>query len=266
TNPKNLKFIQKSILDKNLAACFREADEIFHFAADPLVKESAFKPVENFNENVVGTINVLEAARKADVKRITFASTSTVYGDARVIPTPESYPMLPISNYGASKLAGEAYVCSYAHTYGINSVSLRYANIFGPRSLHGVMHDFHHKLKKNKKKLEILGNGKQTKSYLYISDCINATLLCHKQKKNYDFFNIGSRSTTTALEIANMVCSYMKLKPKLTFTGGKRGWIGDVPKMLLDIKKLENIGWKEKIHFEQGLIHYLDWLSGKSNR
>jgi len=160
------KYIDKDITKDDIIEDLKGTESVFHLAADPNVKTSAENPSESFKLNTIGTFNVLEACRKADVKQIVFTSTSTVYGEAKVIPTPEDYPCEPISNYGASKLAGEAYLSSYSHSYGIKGTSLRYANIFGERSNHGVIFDFFHKLKKNPDKLEILGDGKQEKSYL----------------------------------------------------------------------------------------------------
>ncbi|MEM3362653.1 MAG: NAD-dependent epimerase/dehydratase family protein [Candidatus Anstonellaceae archaeon] len=238
-----------------------KADAVFHFAADPDVRNSSKNPLNSFNTNVIGTYNVLEFCRKNDVKRFVFASTSTVYGEAKILPTPETYPLEPISNYGASKLAGEAYVCSYAHTYGIKSTILRYANIFGERSTHGVVYDFFFKLKKNPKKLEILGNGLQEKSYLYVSDAVNATILAwKKQKKIIEIFNVGSEKKYTVDKIAKIVCKELNVSPSFCYTGGERGWIGDVRSMLLDVSKIKHIGWKEKVSLEKGIKKYIKWL------
>ncbi len=213
---KRFGFVRGNILQlKRLEEACDGVDVIYHFAADPFVKQSAENPVHSFEQNVVGTFNVLEAARRKEVKQFIFASTSTVYGDAEVIPTPEDAALQPISNYGASKVCGEQYVSSYAHTYGIKGTVLRYANIFGERSDHGVMRDFYFKLKAKPDELEILGNGKQNKSYLHISDCISATLLAaSKQKSMFEPFNVGSREKHTVNEIAKTISKHMKLKPE----------------------------------------------------
>jgi len=238
-----------------------EIDSVFHFAADPEVRTSSLIPVKNFRNNVVGTLNILEWCRKNDVKNFVFASTSAVYGEAAVIPTPEDYPSFPISNYGASKVSCEAYVCSYAHTYGIKSTVLRYANIFGERSRHGVIHDFYLKLKKNPKKLEILGNGLQKKSYLYIKDAVNATILAWESQKHvFDIFNVGSEKKHTVNEVATIVCKELALSPSFSYTGGERGWVGDVRAMLLDVSKIKKLGWKEMVPFERGVHDYILWL------
>ncbi|MGV8085029.1 MAG: NAD-dependent epimerase/dehydratase family protein [Candidatus Bilamarchaeum sp.] len=260
---KSASFLKADItsdLSSKLKA--HEIDTVFHLAADPDVRASALNPKPSFEINVAGTYSLLESARKADVKSFLITSTSTVYGEAQAIPTPEDYPCIPISNYAASKLANEAYLSSYCASYGLRGTTVRYANIFGQRSKHGVMFDFYNKLIKNPEKMEILGNGKQDKSYLYISDCVSATLTAfEKQKRQYDFFNIGSRRKTSVDQIAKLISKKMGLNPKFSYTGTERGWTGDVKLMLLKTDKIESLGWREKVSFEDGLSKYLDWLS-----
>jgi UDP-glucose 4-epimerase len=256
------QFIQKDIRT-DLSKEFSGIDTVFHFAADPDVRASATKPTTSFDVNVFGTLNVLEACRKADVKHIVFPSTSTVYGETNVIPTPETHGCAPISNYGASKVACEAYLSSYSATYGIKATALRFANIVGERSTHGVMFDFYNKLKKNPKEMEILGDGKQDKSYLHVSDCVSAVLTAwKKQEKKYDVFNVGSSEKHTVNELARAMFKTLDLKPKIVYTGTPRGWVGDMKVMLLDTKKLEKLGWKTKVGFEEGVRRYVGWLQG----
>ena len=270
-NPK-AKFIKKDIVSDDLAEDLKGIEAVFHFAADPDVRSSAEDPSKSFTQNVVGTFNVLEACRAMKVKRFVFASTSTVYGEAEVIPTPETQNTKPISNYGASKLACESYISAYAYSYGLQSTVLRFANIFGPRSSHGVMFDFFHKLKKDSTKLEILGDGKQEKSYLYISDTIDAILIAfEKQELLFDVFNVGSREKHTVDDIADLVARAMgpkqetgNRKLETAYTGTPRGWIGDVRLMLLDVAKLEKSGWSAKVPFEEGAKRYLEWLGETS--
>jgi UDP-glucose 4-epimerase len=184
--------------------------------------------------------------RENRVKRIVFTSTSTVYGEANQIPTPESYgPPTPISFYGATKLACEALISAYCHTFGLRAVIFRLANVIGPRSTHGVIHDFLQKLRKDPDKLEILGDGRQRKSYLYINDCIDAMLLAARQdrKKGLDIYNIGSEDWITVKEIARILCKQAGLRPEFKFAGGRRGWKGDVPLMRLDIRRIKSLGW-----------------------
>jgi UDP-glucose 4-epimerase len=263
---KNFRFIKKNVLDTNLSPTFKDAESIYHLAADPSVQISSKDPKRNFRLNAMATFNVLEAARKSDAKEIIFASSSTVYGEAKKFPTPEEYPLQPISNYGASKVACESYISSYAYTYGIKGVVLRLANIFGPMSTHGVIFDFFNKLKKNPRELLILGDGRQNKSYLYISDCIGAMLIArNKQKEIFDVFNVGSKEMLQVNKIARIVCNHLGLNPKFRYTGGKRGWSGDVTKMLLETKKIEKLGWKEKTSFEDGAKKYFDWLNSSTH-
>jgi len=203
-------------LDEDWMKSFNNADAVYHLAANPEVRVSITDPKTHFNENLITTFNVLEACRRNDVKYFLFASSSTVYGDARKIPTPEDYhPLEPISVYGACKLACENLMISYAKLYGIKCLILRYANIIGPRSNHGVIIDFIKKLKNNPPKLEILGDGSQKKSYLYIDDAVKATIhLLQKfkeDKKEYDIYNVGNDDWITVKEIAGIVAEEMGL-------------------------------------------------------
>jgi UDP-glucose 4-epimerase len=246
----------------NLKDDLEGVEAIFHMAADPDVRGSAANPRASFDNNVEGTYDLLESCRKAEVENVVFASTSTVYGEADKIPTPEDYPCTPISNYGASKLAGEAYLASYSSSYGIKGTSMRYANIFGERGFHGVMHDFFHKLRRNPDELEILGDGNQDKSYLYVSDCVSATLTSwQKQKAQYSAFNVGSNEKTKVKDLAKMMCDILELEPKFEYTGTPRGWVGDVKLMQLDTSKLEGLGWKPKVSFKEGMERYVRFLN-----
>ncbi len=229
----------------------KNVEVVFHLAANPEVRVSTTAPEIHFRENVVATFNLLEACRKVGtVEKFVFASSSTVYGDAKVFPTPENHELRPISVYGASKAACESLICSYAYLYGFKAASLRYANIVGPRLRHGVIYDFLMKLKKNPNVLEVLGDGTQKKSYLYISDTIEATLLVtDKLTEKFETYNIGNEDWITVAEIAEIVSKAAGLKPKIVFTGGTpdgRGWPGDVKYMLLSIEKIKKIGWKHK--------------------
>lgn len=258
-NPK-AEFVQKDIRE-DLTQELKGAESVFHMAADPDVRSSSQNPKKFFDINVNGTCSVLEGCRKNNVKNIVLASTSTVYGETEVIPTPETHHCAPISIYGASKLACEAYFSAYSSTYGIKGTILRYANIFGERSTHGVMFDFYHKLKKDPSKLEILGDGKQTKSYLHVSDAVSATLLAwKKQEKKYDVFNVGMLDKRTVTELAVSECKALGLEPELSYTGSERGWAGDVKCMLLDPSKLQALGWKSEVSFDEGIKKYVDFL------
>jgi len=242
-------------------SALRGADVVFHFAANPEVRISSVEPRIHFDENVVATFNILEASRRADVDAFVFASSSTVYGDPEVIPTPEDHPKKPISVYGASKLACEILIETYHRLYGIKALVLRYANIIGPRLNHGVIVDFMRKLRANPRELEILGDGTQRKSYLHVDDAISATLhlsgLLLRGAFSCDVFNVGSEDWTSVVEIADIVVRAMGLSGvKYKFrpmTPDGRGWPGDVKLMLLDISKLKGTGWRPSMRSKEAV-------------
>jgi len=247
---KNFCFLKKDLNDsENLVEALTDVENVFHFAADPEVRSGFEHPEISYKENIRNTFTLLEKIRKSNVKTILFTSSSTVYGEPEIIPTPEDYgPLIPISPYGATKLACEALVVSYCHLYGIRGLIFRLANVIGSRSRHGVIWDLINKLRKDKHKLEILGDGTQTKSYFHIDDCIDCFFHCLlKSKKRIDIFNIGTDDRTDVISIAQTVCKNMNLNDvEIITTGGVdggRGWIGDVKKMQLDISKLKSLGW-----------------------
>ncbi|HZD43094.1 MAG TPA: NAD-dependent epimerase/dehydratase family protein [Methanomicrobiales archaeon] len=226
------------------------ANRVYHIAADPDVRESARSPLSPINNNVVATARVLEAMRRYHVPEIVFTSTSTVYGEASVIPTPEDYtPLEPISVYGGTKLACEALISAYCHSFDMRAFVYRFANIIGERSNHGVCWDFIQKLNENPKELEILGDGRQTKSYLEVHACVDAMLYAADHAEGaYNVFNIGSEDWIDVKSIADIVTESMGLSGvKYRFTGGSRGWVGDVPRMLLSVQKIRDLGWRPAI-------------------
>lgn len=247
------EFVLADLANEDITGLLRDVDEVWHLAANPDVRVGSEKPEEIYRNNVLATFRLLEAMRKNGVKKIIFTSTSTVYGEAKVIPTPEDYPMHPISVYGASKLACEALIESYCHTFGFVAYIYRFANVIGKRSTHGVIYDFIRKLRANPKELEILGNGEQKKSYIYIEDCVDAMFAGLKASDPVNIFNIGSEDQVKVRRIAEIVCEEMNLTPEFKFTGGDRGWVGDVPVMLLSIEKLKKLGWKPKYNSEMAV-------------
>ena len=225
------------------------AERIWHLAADPDVRMSSVSPESQIRNNIMATFRVLEAMRDGSASEIFFTSTSTVYGDAMILPTPEDYtPLEPISVYGASKLACEALIASYCHTYGMKAWVYRFANIIGSRSGHGVLHDFIGKLRKNPCRIEILGDGTQSKSYLLVDECVDAMLFAAEYAKDrYNVFNIGSEDWVNVTTIAQIVCEELGLRNvTYHYTGGSRGWVGDVPKMQLAIDRIKRLGWSPK--------------------
>lgn len=246
-----IEFVRGDITNlDDIADAFKDIDVVFHLAANPEVRIG--DPNIHFKQNVLGTCNVLEAVRFSSIKYLVFTSSSTVYGDATVIPTVESYgPLKPISLYGAAKLAAESLISAYSYTFKFKSVVYRLANVVGPRLKHGVIYDFIEKLKKNSNELEILGDGTQSKSYLWIGDCIDGMLTGLNDVKDFfEVYNLGSMDRVDVATIARIVVEEMGLG-NVTFrcTGGVnggRGWIGDVKYMLLDTSKLMAKGWKPK--------------------
>lgn len=254
----NFQFYKVDLLHDTISEFFQGVDEVWHLAANPEVRLGAENTRIHLEQNILVTYNVLEAMRLTAVRRIIFTSTSTVYGEAKQLPTPEEYPTVPISLYGASKLAGEALIASYCHTFELNAWIYRFANVIGKRSSHGVIYDFIQKIRRNPRELEILGDGTQTKSYIYVSDCIEAMLAgLHAPApaparastggaERVRIFNIGTSDMITVTRIAELVCAAMSVTPRFSFTGGDRGWKGDVPLMLLDASKLRKLGWQQR--------------------
>ncbi|HEX7628156.1 MAG TPA: NAD-dependent epimerase/dehydratase family protein [Candidatus Methanoperedens sp.] len=245
---KNFKFVKLDMLELDkLTHAIKGADFIYHLAANPDVRLGAQNTKVHLEQNIIVTYNLLEAMRMNKQQNIVFTSTSTVYGEASIIPTPENYgPLIPISLYGASKLACEALITSYCHTFDMRSWIFRFANIVGERGTHGIIIDFINKLRKDPETLEILGDGQQRKSYIHVSDCVDAILfVVENSHEMANIFNIGSNDTINSTEIGELIVKEMRLNNvKFTYTGGKRGWKGDVPKMLLSIEKLQQLGWK----------------------
>ena len=259
------QFINGSITDMELLIDeTKDIDVIIHEAANPDVRASKENLFSFFEINVKGTLNILNAMVNNEITKIIFASScGTVYGETEILPTPENQPLNPISHYGASKAASENYLSSFSSLYGIEAISLRLGNIYGPPSNHGVIYDFYQKLKKNPKKLEILGDGKQTKSYLYIEDCIEAHLKAlEKSFVGHQKFNITTSEAITVNQIAETVVDTLGLKEvEFSYTGGKRGWAGDVSKAISDnTKAKEVLDWEPRISIKEGIKLYFSWL------
>ncbi len=259
---KQLKIIRGDITKAGTFSNLQGFDIIFHLAANSDVKFGSNNPMIDVVTNDTGTVNVLEFMRKTDSKEIAFSSSSTVYGEAEIIPTPESYgPYRPISSYGASKAAGEAYIFAYSHYYGLRGSIFRFANVVGTNSTHGVIFDFIHKLKKDPGNLEILGDGTQQKSYIHVSDCTESMCYVHSLNRKTDVYNLGNTSMTRVLFIADRICQKMGLKDvkyNLVPSEGGRGWPGDVKMAQLSIEKLELLGWKNRYSSDKAVELSID--------
>lgn len=266
---KNLEIVEG---DCSLTSVLRELSSkfevIFHLAADPEIRLPATKPKSIFKNNIKATNVLLEWVKDTSAHTIVLTSSSTVYGEAKIIPTPESQPCEPISLYGGSKLACEALLSAYCHIYKKKGIVLRFANVIGPRSTHGIISDMLTKLKKNSTKLEILGDGNQNKSYLYIDDCISGIIqVLNKSKSIFDVYNLGSNTQITVRRIIDLILNeYGNENVKKIFTGGVEGgggWIGDVKNMFLDIEKIKQLGWKPKLNSEEAIKRTIKELNYK---
>ncbi|HUI39342.1 MAG TPA: NAD-dependent epimerase/dehydratase family protein [Methanothrix sp.] len=264
-NP-DFTLVEADLLDADaLQRAVRGKDMVFHVAANPDVKLGAADTRVHLDQNVLATYNLLEAMRTAGVRRIAFTSTSTVYGEANVVPTPEDYgPLKPISLYGASKLSCEALISSYCHTFGMQSWIYRFANIIGERGTHGVLVDFIRKLQENPRELEILGSGRQSKSYLDVKECVDAMVHCvASSREETNIFNIGSEDAVDVNRIADIVADRMGLgKVSYRYTGGLdgRGWKGDVKVMQLSIEKIRGLGWAPRLGSAEAVAAAVDAL------
>jgi len=252
-------FVKKDLLDPKLETVLKGTEVVLHFAANPDVRSAVENPKPTFDENVVATFRLLEACRRADVKGFVLASTSTVYGEASRVPTPEDYgPMEPRSLYGASKLTCEALMASYAHTYGIEALVFRFANVVGGRSTHGVVVDFVRKLRKNPRRLEIYGKEPGTsKSYIYIDDVIRGIPAgTDRAAAPFHVFNVGSDDAIAVKEIADIAVRELGLSNvAYEWTGGVAGggWAGDIRQMILDTTKLKATGWRPKVTSKEAI-------------
>ena len=251
-NLKNGKatLVEADLLDLDkLTNCMKSHDVVFHLAANPEARAGLENTRLDLEQETVATYNVLEAMRSNGIKQILFSSSGTVYGDTPVIPLKESYgPVLPISLYGAGKLACEGLTSAFCHIFEMQGWIFRFANIVGGRGTHGVIFDFVHKLKKNPKELEILGDGKQEKPYLLVDELIDGMLLAYKNaKEDLNLFSLGTETSVSVNEIADIVVEEMGLKNvEYKYTGGSRGFPGDVPQIRFDTTKINQLGWRAK--------------------
>jgi UDP-glucose 4-epimerase len=245
------------LLDQGaVIAAMEGVETVHHLAANPDIRLGTEVTDTDLRQGTMATYNVLEAMRIAEVRRISFASSSAVYGEADVMPTPEDYgPVMPISLYGASKLAGEALITAWAGTFGAQGFIHRFANIVGPRGTHGVIFDFIHKLKRDPARLEVLGDGNQEKSYMSAHDCVQSMI--HVIGLGGDgpvLNNLGTGDTCSVSRIAEIVIEESGLEGvSIDFTGGERGWAGDVPKTYLDVTKLLDTGFEPTTTSEQAV-------------
>lgn len=247
---------------EDLKAVFSNHDMVFHLAANADVRFGTEHPFKDLEQNTIVTYNVLEAMRKNNIKKIAFSSTGSVYGEAKVFPTPEDAPFpIQTSLYGASKTACEGLISAYCEGFEMQAWIFRFVSILGERYTHGHVFDFYKQLMVDSSSLKVLGNGLQKKSYLYVQDCIDA-IFCAVKKANekINILNLGTDEYCQVNDSIGWISNHLKLSPELKYSGGERGWIGDNPFIFLDCSKMSNLGWKPKLSIEQGIIRTVQFL------
>ncbi|MDR2387303.1 MAG: NAD-dependent epimerase/dehydratase family protein [Deltaproteobacteria bacterium] len=262
TNPK-FTLVKADLLDPfALTKAMRGASEVWHFSANADVRFGLEHPRKDLEQNILATSNVLEAMRHNDIRDIFFSSTGSVYGEARVFPTPEDAPMpIQTSLYATSKLSGEGLISSYCLGYGFRGVVFRFVSILGERYTHGHVLDFVQHLLNNPNRLPVMGDGTQKKSYLYVQDCIEALMVVRNHMpKVFDIYNLGADEYCTVNDSIGWITALMGLKPTLEYAGGKRGWVGDNPFIFLETKKIRSLGWKNKLSIQQAVEQTARWL------
>jgi UDP-glucose 4-epimerase len=248
---------------EDLSDVFVGMDAVFHLAANADVRFGPDHPARDLEQNTIVTHKVLEAVRKAGVKKFIFSSTGSVYGEAKVVPTPEDAPFpIQTSLYGASKLACEGLIAAYAESFEIQAWIFRFVSILGPRYTHGHVYDFYDQLVKDPSTLIVLGNGHQSKSYLHVSDCIDAIhLSLRKSTNSVNIINLGVDGYCEVRESIGWITNEMGLFPKINFGTESKGWIGDNPLIYLSTRKIESMGWKPKFSIEEGVRDTVRFLS-----
>ncbi len=257
------RVIDGDLLDVGrLDEAMRDVDFVFHLAANADIKSNLDEPRKCIDQNVVATQNVLESMRAAGVRDIAFSSTGSVYGDAPVLPTPEDAPFpVQTSIYATSKVAAEGLLTSYALGFDFRAWIFRFVSLLGPRYTHGHVIDFWRKLKRDPTRLEVLGNGKQRKSYLHVDDCVAAMLVAiDRARESIGIFNLGHGEWLEVDESIRIISRVMGLSPELHYTGGERGWVGDSPRILLDAKRIRALGWAPTKTIEESVVATLRFL------
>lgn len=261
-HPK-FRLIEADLLDAPaLSAAMEGVETVFHLAANADVRFGLEHPRRDLEQNTIATFNVLEAMRVTGARVIAFSSTGSIYGETKVVPTPEDAPFpVQTSLYGASKLAGEGLIAAYAEGYGFSAYIFRFVSILGERYTHGHVFDFHRSLLVDPARLRVLGNGRQRKSYLYVQDCLDA--MFHAMSRSGDrvnIFNLGTDEYVEVNDSVGWITAHMGVKPRLDYSGGERGWVGDNPFIFLDTRKIRALGWAPKLSIRQGVVRTLEWL------
>jgi len=258
-----LRIVRGDILDAAaLENAIAGAEQVFHLAASADVRFGTLHPSRDLEQNTIGTFRVLDAMRKTGVKKIVFSSTGSVYGEAKVFPTPEDAPFpVQTSLYGAAKLAGEGLIQAFCEGFGFQGWIFRFVSILGPRYSHGHVFDFYRSLRKDPTRLHILGNGKQRKSYLHVDDCVDAILLAlERAQERVNVLNLGTDEHCEVDDSVRWITEALGVSLERTYSGGERGWIGDNPFILLDCTRMRALGWRPKHGIREGIVGTLRYL------
>jgi UDP-glucose 4-epimerase len=259
----DFEFVKGDLLDQTaLGAAMAECDIVFHLAANADVRFGTDHPTKDLHQNTIATMNVLEAMRANGVRRIAFASTGSVYGEAEIIPTPENSPFpIQTSLYAASKAAAEGFIQAYCEGFGMQGFIFRFVSILGERYTHGHVFDFIKQLREHPQSLKVLGNGRQRKSYLYVQDCIDAILtVIERVNEKISVFNLGTDEYCEVNDSIGWISEELGVQPELQYSGGDRGWIGDNPFIFLDCAKVRSLGWRPKLSIREGVVQTVRYL------
>jgi UDP-glucose 4-epimerase len=259
------RLIEADVLEPGvLERAFEGCDWVFHMQANADVRRGLEHPRRDLEQNTIATSTVLEAMRARGVSRIVFPSTGSVYGEPEVFPTPEDAPFpVQTSLYAASKLAAEGLISAYAAGYGFTGIICRFVSILGERYTHGHVFDFFRALKRDPSRLRVLGDGRQEKSYLYVQDCVSAMLTAcgrHEDDPGAHIYNLGTDETVLVNESVAIITEHLGVTPEIEYTGGRRGWVGDSPLILLDCTRLRSLGWAPEFTIRESVIRTLDWF------
>ncbi len=260
---ENLRVVEGDLLDQaQIGDAMRGVDFVFHLAANADIKDNLLSPRLCIEQNVLATQNVLEAMRASGVREIALSSTGSVYGESNVMPTPEDAPFpVQTSLYATSKIAAEGLLTSYSLGFDFKTWIFRFVSVLGPRYTHGHVMDFWRKLRRDPTRLEVLGNGKQLKSYLHVSDCVGAMLTAIEHARDpVNIFNLGHGYAIQVTQSIGIITRTMGLSPRLEYTGGERGWVGDSPRILLDTTRIRALGWTPAKSIEESVVETLNFL------
>jgi UDP-glucose 4-epimerase len=261
-DPK-FRLIEADLLDAaKLADAMKGHDFVFHLAANADVRFGTQHPRKDLEQNTIATFNVLEAMRAAGIRDIAFSSTGSIYGEPDIFPTPETAPFpIQTSLYGASKLAGEGLIQAYCAGFNFRGCIFRFVSILGERYTHGHVFDFVRSLQNDPSQIQVLGNGKQRKSYLYVQDCIDAMLaVIASSDAPVSVYNLGTDEYCCVDDSLTWICEKLGVTPRCSYAGGDRGWIGDSPFIFLDTAKVRATGWRPKLSIRQGVERTVDYL------